>query len=554
MKANDVIRYINYEILRTNDDLFEYLKKRVIKYELKAKKITTANVDEIVNRCINLIQGDQSIKYQVLVVEQLKQFYNLQADQVSLWNEGGGDQMFRNDSEKFTEQDDEFHMHSELFAIEDRFNYIDEQSNHSQGPFYNSMDKEIIPQPAYNSKYDNRQERLKLDIMDLEDSDSDETPQEQTLSLKQQKLDFGKNKNLLALEAKREELKQKFLIKYSHNFDLKDDYKRFYCKDYWDGEIENIFDKSLYEFPIFGLNDFYIKAIGNVLSIKLKQVYTLKKQTLDLIDKVTDEENARNVQRPDIKTLLRSDLQMTDSLGREINKPTKGALTSDQRLEAKTKLQKYSGYKPNTKVYEEYHIPVSNTKPLNPKNPYFDTKRNMSKKLNKMCKSFTKFNNRMVKSRSFLVLKENCLKPKGTKRIYDILDYIFSVGESVRAHKIHFLHNLTKICDQQKEREDRLRGKIQETSDILTKHKCLGAWRKNTNSQQARIEKVKQFYSQNLMIKGFFTLARYAKKKRELKNREKNDTKKVNNFILQRYFAYWRRAHTHKMNQLQNRK
>ena len=48
LKTNDMIRYINFEILRNNDDLFEYLKKRVVKHELKAKRITSANVDEVV--------------------------------------------------------------------------------------------------------------------------------------------------------------------------------------------------------------------------------------------------------------------------------------------------------------------------------------------------------------------------------------------------------------------------------------------------------------------------------------------------------------------------
>lgn len=73
--------------MRDNDDLFDYLKKRVLKNELKVKKITNSNVDEVIEIAINLLQSDKSINYSVLMIEQLKQFYNLQVNQVSIWNE-----------------------------------------------------------------------------------------------------------------------------------------------------------------------------------------------------------------------------------------------------------------------------------------------------------------------------------------------------------------------------------------------------------------------------------------------------------------------------------
>lgn len=53
---------------------------------------------------------------------------------------------------------------------------------------------------------------------------------------------------------------------------MKDNYKRFFCKDDFEGKIEDIFDRSLFEFPVFGLNDSYIKAIGSILSINVKQI------------------------------------------------------------------------------------------------------------------------------------------------------------------------------------------------------------------------------------------------------------------------------------------
>jgi hypothetical protein len=176
MNTNEMIRYINYEILKNNDDLFEYLKKRVIKNELRTKKITNANVDEVVNRWISNLQKEKSINYSVLLIEQLKQFYNLQSTQVTLWNEDGGEQMFRNDSQKFNESSSEYQMHSELFKIEDRFGQSNRFSeNDEEDPtMLCSLDKEIIPQPSYRSKYDNFGERLKLNIMDLEEDTSEE--------------------------------------------------------------------------------------------------------------------------------------------------------------------------------------------------------------------------------------------------------------------------------------------------------------------------------------------------------------------------------------------
>jgi len=273
MKANELIRYINYEILRDNDDLFEFFKKRAMKNELKAKKITNSNVDEIVNKCIALLQSDKLINYNVLVIEQLKQFYNLQANQVTIWNEEGGDKIFRNDSEKFTEADDEFLMHSELFYIEDKFKEVDSQLSNSEHPFIDSFDKEIIPKPAYDYKYDNDKERLKLDIMDLEDSDSNEmvTPQEHR---------FEDQK--LANQKEKQQRKQKFaqyLLNYNDKYDMKNNYKRFLTKAEFENDFEGldyIFDKSLYEFPIFGLNETYLKAIGNILAIKVKQILMCK--------------------------------------------------------------------------------------------------------------------------------------------------------------------------------------------------------------------------------------------------------------------------------------
>lgn len=51
-------------------------------------------------------------------------------------------------------------------------------------------------------------------------------------------------------------------------YDEKNDYKRYLGHD-WDIDFEGldfIFDKSLYEFPVFSLNQDYLKALAIVLS------------------------------------------------------------------------------------------------------------------------------------------------------------------------------------------------------------------------------------------------------------------------------------------------
>lgn len=191
MKANDLIKYINYEILKTNDNLFEYLKRKVLKEEMKPKNIKTADVDEIVDRCIARLQSDKSINYSVLVIEQLKQFYNLQATQVTIWNEEGGNKIFRNDSEKFTEHDEEFAMNSELFMIEDKFKERDNQYQQSEGPLGSPFDHEIIPVPNRYSKYENKG-RLKLDIMDLEEDSEQTSTRDRKYPLDKELQEFGK--------------------------------------------------------------------------------------------------------------------------------------------------------------------------------------------------------------------------------------------------------------------------------------------------------------------------------------------------------------------------
>ena len=128
-------------------------------------------------------------------------------------------------------------------------------------------------------------------------------------------------------------------------------------------------------FPIFELNDSYIKAIGNIFSANVKQIYMLKKQALDIIDKAIEQNNIRvntimelkqSVLRSDIDDRTCSEMFLKELPPTQSTKSKQQSLTIDQRLLAQEKLEdlkklKKSKYKTNLKAFEEYHIPIPNS-------------------------------------------------------------------------------------------------------------------------------------------------------------------------------------------------
>lgn len=146
-----------------------------------------------------------------------------------------------------------------------------------------SLDKEIVPQPSFGSNYDNERNRLQLNVLDLEvNSQTSENEDERSKHNKKLANITGKNITIILVElnkVKREGKFHKFLVDYSQNFDMRDDYKRFFKKTNFDSEVEEIFNKTFYEFPIFSMNKPYLKAIGNIIAIKVKQIYDMKNQT-----------------------------------------------------------------------------------------------------------------------------------------------------------------------------------------------------------------------------------------------------------------------------------
>lgn len=142
-------------------------------------------------------------------------------------------------------------------------------------------------------------------------------------------------------------------------------------------------------------------------------------------------------------------------------------------------------------------------------------------------------------------------KPKGAMILHQTLDRIFTFGTQVNVHKDIFISSLRNMVRKQKELELAHALKIKANEDfskISYSQRELEETKSNLNA------KYYKFYSQNLMIKAFYTLFKYSKKKRELVNREQQRQDKVYAFVKERFFKRWRRAYNHKINQLENRK
>lgn len=171
-----------------------------------------------------------------------------------------------------------------------------------------------------------------------------------------------------------------------------------------------------------------------------------------------------------------------------------------------------------------------------------------------MCTVFSKYNTRLSKCKSFLKLKNNSVKVNGADAIFQTLDFLFSHGSKVQQHKADFLDRLFEIFHEHKRREFELANKVQRMSNDKLKSRCFSSWKSKASTEQTSVQKVTQFYLQNLKIKAFFILLRYSRKMKEIRSQEQEDALKMQQFTQHVFFKRWRRAYTHKMNQLENRR
>lgn len=149
------------------------------------------------------------------------------------------------------------------------------------------------------------------------------------------------------------------------------------------------------------------------------------------------------------------------------------------------------------------------------------------------------------------MLKSNICKPKGAILLHQTLDRIFTNGSQVRVHQDIFMSSLRNLVRKQKELELANALRINANEDFSKTSYSKRELQETRSNLNAKYHK---FYSQNLMIKAFYTLLKYSKKKRELINREQQREDKVYAFVKERFFKRWRRAYNHKINQLENRK
>lgn len=138
--------------------------------------------------------------------------------------------------------------------------------------------------------------------------------------------------------------------------------------------------------------------------------------------------------------------------------------------------------------------------------------------------------------------------------MFGTLNNLFRYGETVREHKYQFLRNLGELYFSEKSREQKFAGRLQKQSNQRLLGNIFKSWRSSFSTPNVELQKAEIFYSQNMKIKGFFALVKYARKMKELKQKRQEEEQEVNNFALNRFFKRWQRAFTHRMNMLGNRK
>jgi hypothetical protein len=283
----------------------------------------------------------------------------------------------------------------------------------------------------------------------------------------------------------------------------------------------------------------------------------MRKQALDVVDNVIQQENLRQAQDTNLKSLVRTSLKDEDTINRHIEMfDSEKTLDPCQRVEAKSRLQKLKKpkYKPNASKFEEYYIRNPSKSPVKTIPISYSNQRKVSKHLFKMWNSFTKYNNRLSKCHSFLALKLNSERPKAAEYLLKTLLSIFNHGYTVVSHKMAFFRAIKDNYEGIKYKEHRCAFEIQKRSSQNLKMKWFGEWRRGTEDTRTDYWKADRFLRQNLKMKGFFTLLRYARKRKQMRVREMSDYASADEYAKQRYFNHWLRAYTHKMNQLENRK
>lgn len=116
------------------------------------------------------------------------------------------------------------------------------------------------------------------------------------------------------------------------------------------------------------------------------------------------------------------------------------------------------------------------------------------------------------------------------------------------------MYKLYEHCTFQKQKEESHEQLIKNKAEDRLKLKCLTGWKNTSSKLSNKIQKVDKFYLQNLKIKAFFILLRYSRNCKEIRARNESERLKLTDFTKRIFFTRWKRAYTHKINMLANRK
>ena len=138
--------------------------------------------------------------------------------------------------------------------------------------------------------------------------------------------------------------------------------------------------------------------------------------------------------------------------------------------------------------------------------------------------------------------------------LFESLNNVFKYGKTVNQYKSEFLYRLYENYNQSVNKENEIESQIRSKLEGNIKQKCLDLWKKSSLKQNDNMSKIDKFYLQNLKIKSFFILLRYSRKRKEIRLLEEHENSRIQDFKRKIFFSRWKRAYTHKMNMLANRK
>lgn len=120
----------------------------------------------------------------------------------------------------------------------------------------------------------------------------------------------------------------------------------------------------------------------------------------------------------------------------------------------------------------------------------------------------------------------------------------------MRSYKYEFFNNLLAISTEKRAIEQDINKSVRVKSESLSKSRNFDT----SDGTTKELKKYAKFYQQNLKIKAFYTLLKYARKRKQVRGEEADKSKNQNSYLTNKYFKMWRQAYSHKMNMLENRK